>query len=258
MNAGKASPDALGVRALDDFAFQVDLREPAPYFLQLVASNQFFPVPRQAIESAGSSWTTPAQMVSSGAFRLSRWRDSEVVLVKSPSYYDAESVVLQELRLITIANPTTSVNLYKAGSVDLVTPLLPALYLRVLRRAPDFHTNAAIGSHYLVINTRKPPLDNVLVRYALNMAVDKKEIERFEGAGPAALALLPPLDHYESPTALPVMVQGKTCDILSFDPSGARSLMSAAGFPEGRRLKMEYLYPTQGTHKERFEILQKQ
>jgi ABC-type oligopeptide transport system substrate-binding subunit len=197
-------------------------------------------------------------MVNSGAFSLSKWRDDELVLVKNPNYYDAESVLLQELRLITITNPTTTINLYKAGSLDLVTPLLPNLYLRVLRRAPDFHTNAAIGNRYLVINTRKPPLDNVLVRYALNMAIEKKEIERFMDGGPAALALLPPLDNYVSPRTLPITVQGRTCDVLAFDPPGARFLMSAAGFPEGRRLKLEYLYPTQGTHKERFEILQKQ
>ena len=230
INLGKARPDVLGVRSLEDFKFQVDLREPVPYFLQMVASNQFFPVPRQAIELAGSSWTTPTHMVSSGAFRLSRWRDNEIVLVKNPSYYDAESVLLQELRLITISTPSTTINLYKAGSIDLVTPLLPALYLRLLRRAPDFHTHPAIGTHYLVLNTRNSPLDNVLVRYALNMAIEKKEVERFEGAGPAALALLPPLDQYESPRALPVTVQGRSYDVLAFDPAGARSLMSAAGF----------------------------
>jgi len=69
INSGNAGPDALGARAIDDFVVQVDLREPAPYFLQLVASNQFFPVPRQAIEGPESLGTTPGQMVSSGAFR---------------------------------------------------------------------------------------------------------------------------------------------------------------------------------------------
>jgi hypothetical protein len=42
--------------------------------------------------------------------------------------------MLQELRLIKDCQPTTSVNLYKAGGIDLVTPLLQALHLRVLRR----------------------------------------------------------------------------------------------------------------------------
>jgi ABC-type transport system substrate-binding protein len=45
INSGKAKPETLGAHAVDDFALQVDLREPTPYFLQMVASNQFFPVP---------------------------------------------------------------------------------------------------------------------------------------------------------------------------------------------------------------------
>jgi len=258
INSGKLQADALGVRAIDDFAVQVDLREPAPYFVQLAASNQFFPVPRHAVEKAGSFSTRPGQMVSSGAFRLKEWRDGEVVLVKNPRFYDAKSVRLQELRLITISQPTTTINLYKAGVIDLLTPLLPALHVRLLKRAPDFHTHPAIANQYLVMNTRNWPFDHILVRYALNMAIDKKEIVDFRDSGPAAATLLPPLAHYEPPQAVPVNVHGRTCDILAFDPAGARSLMGAAGFPEWSRLKIEYLYPTQGNQKDRFEILQKQ
>lgn len=257
VNLGTAKPDALGVRAAGDFALQVDLREPSAHFPRMAASNQFFPVPRQAIESAGSYWTQPANMVCSGAFRLTQWRDGEVVLGSNPSYYDAAGVLLRELRLVAISSPATTMNLYKAGGIDLVTPFLPSFYQSILRRVPDFHEHPAIGNHYLVMNTRNPPLDNVLVRYALNMAIDKKEIERFKGAGPSALTLIPRLDGYEPPQALPLTVRGETCDVLSFNPSGARSLLSAAGYG-GRALRIDFLYPTQGDNKERFEILQKQ
>jgi ABC-type oligopeptide transport system substrate-binding subunit len=258
VNAGKMRPEHLGVRAVNDFALQVDLHEPAPYFAQLAASNQFFPAPRRAIEAAGSAWTTPPYTISSGAFRLRKWRDGEVVLEKSPTYYNARKVSLEELRLVTILRSTTAINLYKAGNLDLVTPLLPALYLRLLRQAPDFHTYPAAGMHYFVMNTTKPPLDNLLVRYALNMAIDKKEIERFRGAGSAALSLLPSIDSYPSPRALTVSAAGRNCDILAFDPPGAQSLMRAAGFSESRPLKVEYLYPAIADHRLIFEILQRQ
>jgi len=111
INSGKAKPETLGAYAVDDFVLQVDLREPTPYFLQMVASNQFFPVPRQAIQSAGAAWTAPAAMVTSGAFRLREWRGGELVLVNNPSYYDSAGVQLRELRMITISNPATTINL---------------------------------------------------------------------------------------------------------------------------------------------------
>ena len=258
VNEDKLRPEDLGIRALDEFALQVDLHEPAHYFVQLVASNQFFPVQRRAIEAAGSAWTTPPHTISSGAFRLRKWRDGEVVLEKNPTYYDARKVSLEELRLLTVSKSTTAINLYKAGNIDLVAPLLPAHYLRLLREAPDFHTYSAVAMHYLVINTMKPPLDNVLVRYALNMAIDKKEIERFRGAGPADLSLLPHIDGYPSPRALEVSMAGRSCDILAFDPPGARSLLRTAGFTKRGPLKVEYLYPTIGDYRPTFEILQRQ
>jgi oligopeptide transport system substrate-binding protein len=258
VNDGKLRPEDLGVRALDEFALQVDLQEPAPYFVQLTAAHQFFPAPRRAIESAGSAWTTPPHAISSGPFRLCKWQGGELVLEKNPTYYDARTVSLEQLRLVTISRPTTAINLYKAGSIDLVAPLLPALYLRLLREVPDFHAYPAAAMHYLVMNTTKPPLDNVLVRYALNMAIDKKELERFKGAGAAALSLLPSIDGYPSPRSLVVNAAGGSYDILAFDPPGARSLMGAAGFSEMRPCKLEYLYPTIGDHRPTFEILQRQ
>jgi len=118
--------------------------------------------------------------------------------MNSPRDHDAKRMRLRELRLITISEPTTAVNLYKAGIIDLMTPLLPALRVRILRRAPDFHAHAAVANSYLVMNTGSWPFDNVLVRYALNLAIDKKEIERFVDSGPAALTPVAPLDRYKA------------------------------------------------------------
>lgn len=258
INAGKIGPEVMSVHATDEFALHVELREPTPFFVQLVASNQFFAVPHEAVEQAGSAWASPGHIINSGAFCLNEWRDGQVVLAANPHYYYSENVRLRELRLISISQPSTTINLYKSGSIDLITPLLPALHLSQLKQTPDFHQHSAMATRYLVLNTRNRPFDNVLVRCAVNMAIDKKEIQRFMDTGSAALTLVPPLDGYDPPDSIPGAMNGRRADILAFDPPGARSLMSAAGFSEGRTPKVEYLYPTQGAHREQFEILQKQ
>lgn len=79
VNTGKRAPDALGVRAPDDFTFQVDLRSPTPFFLELITQYITAAVPRQAIEAARhrgneASWTEPGRMVVSGPFCLRSWR----------------------------------------------------------------------------------------------------------------------------------------------------------------------------------------
>jgi oligopeptide transport system substrate-binding protein len=115
-----------------------------------------------------------------------------------------------------------------------------------------------------VFNTTKPPFDNVLLRYAFNMAVDKQAMADFAGPGHIpALSFVPPLEGYEPPKRLAVIVDGKPYDVLSFDPTGARELLAKAGFPggvapDGRRLRVEYLLPSLPMLKWQAEILQEQ
>jgi ABC-type transport system substrate-binding protein len=107
--------------------------------------------------------------------------------------------------------------------------LIPAL-----RHSKDFHSGPALRSLYYSINSTKPPLDNVLVRYALNMATDKQALVEFLGAGQIpALNVVPPMDGYPSPKTLEVAVDGETYDVLAYDPEGARGLLAKAGFPGG-------------------------
>jgi len=117
INQGKRSPHDLGVKAIDDFTLQVDLRSPTPFFLQLITQFPFSPVPRQAIEAARqrgneSSWTEPEHIVVSGPFTLKERRRYEVITaVRNPRYYDANFVGIEELSFPIVVNGTTAVNL---------------------------------------------------------------------------------------------------------------------------------------------------
>jgi oligopeptide transport system substrate-binding protein len=75
----------------------------------------------------------------------------------------------------------------------------------------------------------------VRVRYALNMATDKRPIAGLAGAGSVpALGLIPPAGNYPAPRTLPMSIDGTTCDVLSFNPRAARELLSKAAprFPD--------------------------
>ncbi|HWP43541.1 MAG TPA: peptide ABC transporter substrate-binding protein [Blastocatellia bacterium] len=266
------TPEDLAVRALDDFTFQVDMRAPTAFFVKMQAHAIFFPVPRHAIEAAAargmeSSWTRPEHMVTSGAFTLREWKPyDKIVLAKNPNYFEADLVALDEITVLPINDNTTSVNLYKAGEVDAMSAnAIPQPFIPVLRRDKrDFHITPSLGTYFYLINTKKPPFDNLLLRYALNMATDKEAITEFLGAGqtPAA-TLVPPIEGYRSPSSLEVSVGGKTLDILSYDPAAARELLAKAGFPngvgpDGRRLRVEIMFNTLEAHKQIAEIVQQQ
>ena len=239
VNSSKVPAESLGARALDAFTFQVDLHAPAPYFPLLCSCFLTLPLPRQSIEAARkrgqeASWVEPGHIVTSGPFLLVDSRPRDYTLVrKNPGYFDAGLVGLEGIRFSAV-DGAVALNMYRAGFADSMEGhALPLQLASRIRRMDGFHGAAACASYGWRIGTRMPPLDNVLARYALNMATDKEATVRFLGAGQkAARGRVPPLAGYTGPSSVPVEINGRTCDVLSFDPRRAREIWAASAAPE--------------------------
>ena len=216
--------------------------------------------------NAESTWTEPSHIVTSGPFTLQDYRRYErIVLVRNPRYYDASLVGLEELTFLPVVDGTTVINLYKAGDAA-VTPgiSLSPLYTPVLSRKKDYHSGPGFGTVFPCISTRRAPFDSVLLRYALNMATEKKVLADFLGPGwVPARSLIAPLPQYPQPGSLKIEVDGRVYDVLSFDVEGARSLLAKAGFPGGighvgSRLEVSYHFPMLPEARPKAEIVQQQ
>jgi oligopeptide transport system substrate-binding protein len=252
INRGREPADALGVRALDDFTLQVDLGTPTPFFLQLQSQRMFRAVPRHVIEQAAArgretSWTEPGRIVTSGPFILREWRPyDQLVVVRNPRYYESALVGLDEIVFLPV-DGTTGLNLYKAGMAHAGTGgFFPSqIGVRHFAGKRDLYVRPVLYRQDYVINTRKRPFDNVLVRYALSMATDRDAMARTLQKGDAPVpGYVLAMPGYEPTRSLPMTVQGRTYDVLAHDPNGARELLAAAGFPggigpDGRRLSIE-------------------
>jgi oligopeptide transport system substrate-binding protein len=271
VSTGKSSPHELAIRALDNFTFQVDLISPTPFFLQLITVYWFSAVPRQAIDAGRrsgkeSSWTEPEQIVVSGPFGVREWRRHDrIAAVKNPLYYEAPMVGLEELIFMPVSDETTAVNLYRSGAVATMPGFsFPPLFATALRRKKDFHAEPCFGTAAATIGAQKPPLDNVLLRYALNMATEKSSIAALLGGGriPAS-NVVPPVPGYVRPANLEVMVDGRRHDVLAFNVEGARALLMKAGFDPiigrgNRTLDLTYHIAALSDYKVRGEMLQQQ
>jgi ABC-type oligopeptide transport system substrate-binding subunit len=231
VNAGKLSPDKLGLHVIDTFSFEVNLRAPAPDFVKLCSTMLIVPMPRHTIEAARrrgreSSWTDPGEMVSSGPFVLkeSRLRES-VVLSRNPRYFDVSLVGVEEIQFAP-ADGAMVVNLFDAGLADSMDGrVLPLQLAPRLKGVPGLHVLPACANHNWRISANRAPLDNVILRYALNMATDKEATARFLGSGQQpAKVRVPPLAGYRSPGSLAVELNGRSCDVLAYDPRTAREL----------------------------------
>ena len=187
VNTGKIPPEQLGVRALDTFAVQVDLRAPEPAFLKLCYTFLTLPLPCHAIDAARArgreaSWTDPGRMVSSGPFLLKESRPHErIVLSKNPNYFDAPIVRVEEIHFFA-DDGVTALKLFQAGMVDAMDGnVLPRQFVPKMRKRAELQMGPACACHNWRISAKRAPLNNVRLRYALNMATDKDATAHFWG-----------------------------------------------------------------------------
>jgi oligopeptide transport system substrate-binding protein len=240
-----------GVYAKDDHTLLVELVAPTPYFLELTSFYPLFPVPRWAIErSAGRNWFLPDRIVSNGPFRLRDWRVGDHMrLERSETYWGRSEVKLRDIDALPIENTTTTLNLYLTGEVDWL-PLegIPQELAPDLRGRRDFFTGPAFISYYYRINCSRKPFDDVRVRKALNLAIDREQITRDVmrmGQQPATHLVPSGVRGYKPPESG-----------ITFDVPQARKLLAEAGFPEGRGFpKFGILYNTLEAHKKVAEVL---
>jgi oligopeptide transport system substrate-binding protein len=190
VSAGKLRPSQLGVHQLDRFAFQVDLEKPAPYFLMMC--RVAYATPRHVIEQARrdgreAAWAEPERIATSGPFHLKEFHPHErTVVSRNPYYFDAAFGNVEEIEF-SAADGVTVVNLFRAGLADSMEGrVLPLQLAHRLKGKSALHTRPACASHGWRFSANRPPLDNVVLRYALNMATGKEEIARFLGMGQIA------------------------------------------------------------------------
>ena len=221
-NEGTGRVEDIGVEAVDDRTVRYTLAQPVPFFPGLVAHQFFRPVPRKVVEAYGQAWTQPRHIVTSGAFTLEVWRPyNKLVFVRNPRYWDAANVKLDQITFYPIEDATTMMNLYKAGEIDaLYNHIPPAAWIDRLRMTEDHMDEPECAIDYYMFNTTQPPFDDLRVRKAFNMAIDKNGLAAYQKTIKPLTAFTPEgiFPGYPQPAGDP------------FDASRARTLLAEAGY----------------------------
>ena len=250
-NTGALADSArVGLAAPDDSTFVVTLHSPTPYFLSLTSYTTFLPVPRHVLERWGRTWAEPEHIVSNGAFRLTEHRPNErLVFARNPRYWDAARVRLDGLVAYTVEDLSTATNLYKAGEIDWnPSGYIPAPFLPSMRPYADYVRGQYQGTYFYSVNVTRKPFDDVRVRRALALAIDREAIARdlLKGTRRAWGRITPEgYPGYAGPAPIP------------FDPAEARRLLAAAGYPGGRAFpRFTILFNTSEDHRRIGEAVQ--
>lgn len=248
VNTGNAPVESIGVTGPDARTIVIELEHPAPYLTELLV-HRAFPVPRHVVERHGRAWTKPENFVSNGPFKLGEWKPGQHVrLVRNPRFHDAANVQLDAILHIPIEDPRTALLRYRAGDLEIAVSL-PSDMLDVLRRdfGPQLRLTRQIGLEYLAFNTQRRPFNDVRVRRALSMLVDREILTaRILRAGePAAYCLVP--------SGVRDYPRGGCADFQSLGTAQrvteARRLLEAAGFSAARPLRIRFRHPNSDTHR---------
>ncbi len=179
-----AWPGYVGIRAETPTTLVVELAEPTPYFLHLVSFYPLFPVNRRCLEEARErwpdsweiEWMRPENLVTNGPFRLLERRvNDRLRLVKNPVYWDADRVAMNTIDVLAVEHYGTMLNLFLTGEVDWIDRCAPNLVHRLIQRE-DFTPRPYLGTYFYRVNVKKPPLDDVRVRRALALTIDRRAI----------------------------------------------------------------------------------
>ena len=239
----------VGVTALDDLTLQVTLDERTPYFIQLMDHYSTFAVHRPTIEKFGqmtdryTPWTRVENMVSNGAFRLRDWQlYRRIEVEKSDTYWDRDNVKLNGIVFYPTENVVSEERMFRVGQLHY-TGSVPLGKIPVYQEMADSPYRQApyLGTYYYLLNTTRAPTDNLKVRQALSMAVDRDSLNKnvLKGTNLVAYSITPPdtLGYYPP-------------KLFSHDVAGARRLLAEAGYPNGSGWPgLELTYNTSEDHR---------
>ena len=226
----------VGVKTLDEHTLVVTLVHPTAYFLELATLPVLYPVHLPTIQKYGNDWMKPGRIVSNGPYVLKKWRLNDYILVETNPYY-WRPVPIHRIKVLPTDSPTACFNLFYSRKTDLILDKtsIPAELVPEIRNKPYFHANPFGATTFVRFNVKRKPFDDVRVRKALALALDKKDIvTKITRAGePVANTLVPPDSAGYTPP------QG-----LSYNVEEARRLLAEAGYPDGRGFPdVTMLYP---------------
>ncbi|MCA1631311.1 MAG: peptide ABC transporter substrate-binding protein [Acidobacteria bacterium] len=235
----KTDEPKLAVEVVGERVLRVRLRRPDPNLPTLLAHPIFRPVHASTVETetptvapalsqpAPEKISAPHALVTNGAFRLGEANDERVVLERQPGYWDVQRVALERVRFVAARDTESSLAAYGAGEADAVTNAnIEPAGLKVLASYQDFRRSTFGALTYYDFNSTRPPFDDVRVRQALALAIDRERLaeDTLGGATVPAEKFLPETGSKE---------QNDKDESLGYDPNRARRLLAEAGYPGG-------------------------
>ncbi|MEZ5277475.1 MAG: peptide ABC transporter substrate-binding protein [Opitutaceae bacterium] len=246
----------VGFEAPDSRTLRITLYQPTPYFLSMLTHYSWFPVHLPTVEKfggldrKGTRWTLPGNFVGNGPFTLKEWIPNQILTVeRSETYWDRDRVRLNEIRFYPVESLDTEERMFRTGQLH-ITQEVPLSKIDIYKRDYPERIRIApyLGTYYLRVNVTRPPLDDVRVRKALALALDRESLVTHVTRGGQI-----PAYNFTPPGTAGYTAKAR----IEGDLDDARRLLAEAGYPGGKGFpKFELLYNTSESHRTTAEALQ--
>jgi oligopeptide transport system substrate-binding protein len=243
-NEGTGSAADVAIKAVDKMTFQFTTTSPAPYVLAMLIHYGFAIVPKHTIEKYGKDWVKPANFVCNGAFTLKEWTPQDkLVVVKNPKYWDAKNVKLGSVVYYASDDLATTYNMFKNNEADWDANSPPPDKVDEAKKLGFYIREPEVGAYYYEFNIQKKPFNDLRVRKAFSMALDRQElVDKVTKSGEfPAYAYTPPMGGkipFTPPKGIGESVEE------------AKKLMKDAGYEGGKGFPtVTLLYNTSARHK---------
>ena len=229
--------EVQGVSTPDEHTLLLRFENPTPHLLQMLLHYTWFPLPAHHVEALGgmldrrSLWTSPENWVGNGAYLLQERRMNDYIsVVPNPHYWRASEVRNRGIRFLPIVNGYTETRMFFGGKLHITNNVPPEMLEMARSRSPrEFCRDPYYCTIFYRLNTTRKPLNDVRVRRALSLAIDREALVArvVHGAGMTAYGFTPPTREYDAyDHSVAEMTQSER-------ESEARRLLADAGFPGG-------------------------
>ncbi len=241
---GEAEPDSLGVEASDDYTLVFHLAEPCVYFLDLLRLPVYTPSCAKYADSAESGWDRdPGTSLANGPFRLEKYvPDQYFILEKNEYYWNADAVKLDRITYRFFDDTQAMANAYEAGEVDVATSLSSTV-MEMYEGQEDLFVTDLIATRYIYMNLNVEPLDDVRVREAVNLAINREDLCTIVGSDTEPAYNL--VAKYMKDRNTGGYFVDEAEQPFEENVERARELLAEAGYPDGEGFpELTYKYPT--------------
>jgi len=228
-NAGEGAVEDVQVTAVDATTVQIVAPDSTPFAAQIYGLWMARPVPSWIIDEFGDTWIEAENIATNGPFAVKSWTHEEsIVIVKNPFWAGTDSIPVPALDEVTFRflDPAQAFAEYVAGNIDAVNVPLEEID-RVRSDATlstEYQTGGNPCTYYIGFDNTESPTDNVHLRRALSMAIDRQSIVdnvRKADLGPASFFTYPGLNAAPQQADYPDFA-------IDFDVDGAKAELELA------------------------------